>query len=218
MNAGAENSGKTDELEERSVECERVPAIPSLLSRITAEMRASVEQEATRRTSLGTISGPGGNRGEIHVVFAIPLGRIPGIARAEVHESGFVSRISRLYFILSALARPEIRIGGTETRDKSIDILFGLNDRSLSPRKTYYCTARDSGSFMVDSYRSPLLPRQFLPFIHKPSRNGIALFRFFALQSCILACIARNIAAGKHSREAQDRSRRLHGFEIELLF
>jgi hypothetical protein len=139
-NVSAENSGKTDELEERSADCERVPAIPSLLSRITAEMRAPVEQEATRRTSLGTISGPGESRGEIHVVFAIPLGHIPGNARAEMHASGFVSRISRLYFILSALARPEIRIGGTETRDKSIDILFGLNDRSLSPRKTYYCT------------------------------------------------------------------------------
>jgi len=102
-------------------------------------MRAPVEQEATRRTSLGTISSPGASRGGIHVVFAIPLGRIPGIAQAEVHAAHPVSFLASRAYILF-LARSHDRRSASGERKRATRVFYSANDRSLSPRKTRHGT------------------------------------------------------------------------------
>lgn len=70
---------------------------------------------------------------------------------------------SLLYFTLISYSTPllERTVEVKPKRDKSIDILFAWNDRSLSAREIYYCTNTgiSQRTLTADSYRSSLLLR-----------------------------------------------------------
>lgn len=115
-------------------------------------------------TSLPTIKRPEQPGNTVLAISPVSPGhtcRRRSYTRRNASRASFPSYILRLY-----LTRPRSpsKAGTVEVkpkRDKSIDILFARNDRSLSTREIYYCTNAGISwrTLTADSYRSSLLPR-----------------------------------------------------------